>query len=144
VSVDVARLRALLAATTPGPWVNSGQGGAVITTDPATIEKYVERYTYDEVDEAQLSRDDVLGWYGGRPVFESGDDGDRAFVVAAWEAMPELLDELERLRADAQTVAATTKVLTEHIEEAEAENTSLRELLRRLGWTEQPRGASGS
>ncbi len=86
-SGTVENLRALLAAGTPGPWAYR-MGGIVQLTDSG--QGYPLDYYPDSRDVITCDRD-------GDMIMS---DPDASLIVAAVNALPGLLDEIERLRAD--------------------------------------------
>ena len=91
--IDIDELRALLAKTTPGPWkVVIDDSGDRDLTVPAI-------FAPDELDCA------IVGWDGFCQRHWQSARGEREwnanaeFIVAAANALPALLDELEALRA---------------------------------------------
>lgn len=89
---DTAALRELLAKATPGPWEATKRG--------------IEGNTYDDVI-APGPVECMSHCYGGSSTVE-GDryDTDRALIVAAVNALPTLLDELDTARATLRRVEA--------------------------------------
>lgn len=81
MNVDIEKLRALLAAATPGPWAY-----------------------YDDIRPDVRSAANRGGFMGAGHIATvsryDGNTNDAAFIAAAREALPELLDEVERLRAE--------------------------------------------
>lgn len=75
MTIDIAKLRALCDAATPGPWVNGE-------------------------DELAESPDGFYFTWEGR-------DSDAALIAASRTAVPSLLDEVERLRACVEEIAAS-------------------------------------
>jgi hypothetical protein len=85
--IDIAELRAKLAIATPGPWMYDDDGEVVGIED----------------DEGEIVfSQQVIGthWPHGAPTRQLYmESGDAELIVAAVNALPALLDELERLRA---------------------------------------------
>lgn len=71
IDLDITALRRLIAAASPGPW-ETGDDGLVWTTEPIP----------------------------GDPVSGSTEVEDARLIAAARNALPGLLDEVERLRRD--------------------------------------------
>jgi len=91
---DTQKLRELLAKATPGPWENSnGHIGLYIE----------ERPEWSAIANVEHHPDQGA----------SADEGNSnaALIVAAVNALPDLLDEVERLRKPAQELEATVKKL---------------------------------
>jgi hypothetical protein len=86
VTLDIATLRALLAAATPGPWRN-GLGGIVQLSDGG------KGYPLDYYPDCA----DVVTTDGADARVATEPDLD--LICAAVNALPTLLDEVERLRA---------------------------------------------
>lgn len=100
--IDTERLRALLAASTPGPWASAPWHQETILP---------KRWIEGDNDEAPL---EDRGPFGS---FYASGPANAALVAEALTALPALLDEVDRLRGeagDAHTVGYV--VLSDHVE----------------------------
>lgn len=91
VPPDIAHLRALLIAATPGPWIDPQTMGAVSSIHPDAIARFIGDDPHGPAHAAA---------YGGALVGESIEKPNRDLIIAMHEALPGLLDELEALRAE--------------------------------------------
>lgn len=103
----IAELRELLAAATPGPWRDSGHMGGVVSDDPTFAAEFKLR-----------AGEDTFRAYDGALVLESCEARDRALIVAAVNALPQLLAladtmqlEFLKLQLDANEKALDTLML---------------------------------
>jgi NADPH-dependent ferric siderophore reductase len=109
-------LKKLLAAATPGPWyvghneLGDAQGPMSIWPDANMIGAIIARCGPQQP---------WQGWYE-QPAH------DAALIVAAINALPELLDRVERLEADMQVIAFGSRIV------ANADNT-----LSHVDWTRE-------
>ena len=92
--LDLVALRALCDAASDGPWVLPYEDGAISRT-------------WDDRDQAQFPDDDGIDDISLCAVDEDGlgkidRRADAAFITAAREALPVLIAEVERLRAEAR------------------------------------------
>jgi hypothetical protein len=87
--IDIAAARALCDAATPGPWVGGweGQSFVVRATDGSEVTRQTFAVGFGEDWASDAFRDDC-------------DNADAAFIAAARDLVPALLDEVERLRGE--------------------------------------------
>jgi hypothetical protein len=81
--ISIHHLRSLIAAATPGPWETNGWRTCGVTAPNS----------------AKTFTDESLHWWGGKFLAETEDPRDAAFIASARTALPEALDEIEKLRA---------------------------------------------
>ncbi len=105
-------LERLLKAATPGPWEKSGVRTKCIIEDAISIGADGLAYIYLPIGKTHNEQAGALN--------------DAALIVAAINALPELLDRVERLEADMQVIAFGSRIV------ANADNT-----LSHVDWTRE-------
>lgn len=120
---QIAELRRLCEAATPGPWVRSKYGFNILTHD-SELSTCTQRYTGDK----KPTEEEMAVMVANA-----------AFIAAARTALPALLDEVERMQRERREDIAlmeetlqAEKIGIARIEKAEAEAGAMREALAEL------------